>query len=72
MLRMRALRRKVRAQQTKVDRARAKGVVLGLSPDQIAGMGSCAGMTAKQARNQLLSMAHWEPRKIIATFGGAA
>jgi hypothetical protein len=62
-------RSRVRAQQTEVERAQAKAIVAGLSPDRIADMGLRAGMTATQAHRKLLSMAHWEPKKIIAMAG---
>lgn len=60
---------KQKATETRVLRERAKAIVRALPCDRLEGFATKLGATTTQARNKLLSEAHWNPTAIIRVFG---
>lgn len=62
---------KADAALTKELRARAKGLIAAADPDMLARVAGNAGITVRELRTRLNSDAHWNPPRVIRTFGGA-
>lgn len=61
-----AAARKTQAQQTAEQREQAKALVASVSAEKLAALATKSGLTLAAARKKLTSMAHWEPKVVIA------
>lgn len=56
---------KAAARQNREDQNRAKAAVLALPDERVERIAARAGLTLKQGRKKLISMARWEPTKLL-------